>query len=298
MPELPEITALAERLADKVAGHTFAGAVPLSFSGLKTVVPPPESLIGDTVEAVGHRGKFLVFELSGIPFRPEDPATGWREKESRIGGPRLLVHLSQGGRVDIEAPPKTTKPKGAVVRLRFEGAPAVLLKEFGTERKAGWWVLGAGDDGPLARLGPDADSPEGEALLLESADTRRVHTILRDQRTIAGVGRGYSDDALHEAGISPFATLASLDRPARERVVTALRKVLADGLAAERRRTGGLPTKVGDHWVVHGRHGQPCPRCGTELRRISYDSHEVAYCPPCQTGGKILADRRLSRLVK
>jgi formamidopyrimidine-DNA glycosylase len=277
MPELPEITALAERLGEQVAGHAFAGAVPLSFSGLKTVVPGPETLVGARLDRIGRRGKFLVFDF---------------------GGPRLLVHLSQGGRVDVEDPPKTTKPKGAVVRLRFEGAPAILIKEFGTERKAGWWVLAEGDEGPLANLGPDVDSPEGEALLLESADTRRVHTILRDQRTIAGVGRGYSDDALHEARISPFAALASLDRPARERLVAALGKVLADGLEAERRRTGGLPPKVGDHWVVHGRHGQPCPRCGAALRRISYESHEVAYCPACQTGGKILADRRLSRLVR
>jgi formamidopyrimidine-DNA glycosylase len=277
MPELPEITALAERLGEQVAGHAFAGAVPLSFSGLKTVVPGPETLVGARLDHIGRRGKFLVFDF---------------------GGPRLLVHLSQGGRVDVEDPPKTTKPKGAVVRLRFEGAPAILIKEFGTERKAGWWVLAEGDEGPLANLGPDVDSPEGEALLLESADTRRVHTILRDQRTIAGVGRGYSDDALHEARISPFAALASLDRPARERLVAALGKVLADGLEAERRRTGGLPPKVGDHWVVHGRHGQPCPRCGAALRRISYESHEVAYCPACQTGGKILADRRLSRLVR
>ena len=277
MPELPEITALAERIDAKVAGHPFAGAVPLSFSGLKTVVPGPETLVGQELERVGRRGKFLVFEF---------------------GGPRLLIHLSQGGRVDIEDPPKTTKPKGAVVRLRFDGAPAILIKEFGTERKAGWWVVAEGDDGPLAKLGPDVDSPEGEALLLESDDRRRVHTLLRDQRTIAGVGRGYSDDALHEARISPFATLAALDRPIRERLVTALRKVLADGLEVERKRKGGLPPKVGDHWVVHGRHGQPCPRCGDDLRRVSYEAYEVAYCPACQTDGKILADRRLSRLVK
>jgi formamidopyrimidine-DNA glycosylase len=277
MPELPEITALAERLGEHVAGHAFAGAVPLSFSGLKTVVPGPETLVGLPVEGVGRRGKYLVF---------------------KFGGPRILVHLSQGGRVDVEDPPKTTKPKGAVVRLRFDGAPAILVKEFGTERKAGWWVVAEGDDGPLVKLGPDVDSPEGESLLLESDDRRRVHTLLRDQRTIAGVGRGYSDDALHEACISPFATLASLDRPARERLVEALRKVMADGLEVERRRKGGLPPKVGDHWVVHGRHGQPCPRCGTDLRRVSYESYEVAYCPPCQTGGKVLADRRLSRLVR
>jgi formamidopyrimidine-DNA glycosylase len=277
MPELPEITALAERIAAQVAGHPFAGAVPLSFSGLKTVVPGPETLVGRPVERVGRRGKFLVFEF---------------------GGPRLLIHLSQGGRVDVEDPPKTTKPKGAVVRLRFDGAPAILIKEFGTERKAGWWVVAEGDDGPLSKLGPDVDSPEGEALLLESDDRRRVHTLLRDQRTIAGVGRGYSDDALHEARISPFATLASLDRPTRERLVTALHKVLADGLEVERKRKGGLPPKVGDHWVVHGRHGQPCPRCGDDLRRVSYEAYEVAYCPACQTDGKILADRRLSRLIR
>src|SRR6266550_2677670 len=178
MPELPEITALAERLGAEVAGHAFAAAVPLSFSGLKTVVPGPETLTGRPVQSVGRRGKFLIFEFSG---------------------PRLLVHLSQGGRVDVEDPPKTTKPKGAVVRLRFDAAPAVLVKEFGTERKAGWWVLAEGDDGPLAKLGPDVDSPEGEALLLAGSDTGRLHPMLRDQRTIAGVGRGYSDDALHEA---------------------------------------------------------------------------------------------------
>jgi formamidopyrimidine-DNA glycosylase len=277
MPELPEITALAERIHARVAGHAFAGAVPLSFSGLKTVVPGPETLVGRPLEGVGRRGKYLVLEF---------------------GGPRILVHLSQGGRVDIEDPPKTSKPKGAVVRFRFEGAPAILVKEFGTERKAGWWVVAEGDDGPLVKLGPDVDSPEGEALLLESDDRRRVHTLLRDQRTIAGVGRGYSDDALHEACISPFATLASLDRPTRERLVEALRKVMAEGLEAERKRKGGLPPKVGDHWVVHGRHGRPCPRCGADLRRVSYESDEVAYCPPCQTGGRILADRRLSRLIR
>src|SRR5437763_5340617 len=150
VPELPEITALAERIADQVAGRPFAGAVPLSFSGLKTVVPPPESLVGATVEAVGRRGKFLIFEF---------------------GGPRLLIHLSQGGRVDIESPPKTTKPKGAVVRFEFRDRPSVLLKEFGTERKAGWWVLRADDDGPLAKLGPDPYSDEFETFVLDGTDT-------------------------------------------------------------------------------------------------------------------------------
>jgi formamidopyrimidine-DNA glycosylase len=277
MPELPEIAALAERLAGRFQGAALAGVTPLQFSALKTFAPSPESLVGQPLRAVGHRGKFLVLDF---------------------GGPRILIHLSQGGRVEVEDPAKTTRPKGAVARFTFSGAGAFLIKEYGTERKAGFWVVGEGDDGPLAVLGPDITSAEGERLLLESVDRRRIHTLLRDQRTVAGVGRGYSDDILHTARLSPYATLPALDAGERGRLVEAVRQVLADGLAAERQRTGGLPPKVGDHWIVHGRAGQPCPRCGADLRRISYESHEVTYCPPCQTGGKVLADRRLSRLVR
>jgi formamidopyrimidine-DNA glycosylase len=274
--------ALSERLHAAVAGSAFAGAVPYQFSALKTVVPGPESLVGATVHAVGRRGKFVVFEL-GPPAEPRA---------------RLLAHLSQGGRVDVEDPPKQTKPKGSVVRLRFEGRPSVLFKEYGTERKAGWWVLAPGDDGPLASLGPEPFSEEFAALILAGTDKRRIHTMLRDQRTVVGVGRGYADDILHHARLSPYATLATLSVDERQALVDATRSVLTDGLAAERKRSGGLPTKIGDHFTTHGRYGTPCPRCGTDLRRVSYDSHEVTYCPACQTGGKILADRRLSRLVR
>ncbi|MEW6153634.1 MAG: DNA-formamidopyrimidine glycosylase family protein [Actinomycetota bacterium] len=277
MPELPEVQAMAERLEEAVGGAVYSGAAPLQFSALKTAVPPPESLVGRRVTGVGRRGKFALFEL---------------------GGPRIAFHLSQGGRVDIEDPPKTTRPKGAVVRWRFAGRASVLLKEFGTERKAGWWVLAEGDEGPLARLGPEPLSDEFADFVRASEDSRRVHTILRDQRTVAGVGRGYTDDTLHRAGLSPYDSLRSLTPGQRDALLESLRAVLADGLAAERRRTGGLPTKVGDHWVVHGRHGTPCPRCGEGLRRVSYESYEVTYCPACQTGGKVLADRRLSRLVR
>ncbi|MEN3316245.1 MAG: formamidopyrimidine-DNA glycosylase [Acidimicrobiaceae bacterium] len=274
--------ALSERLHAAVAGSAFAGAVAYQFSALKTVVPGPESLVGTTVHAVGRRGKFVVFEF-GPPGEPRA---------------RLLAHLSQGGRVDVEDPPKQTKPKGAVVRLRFEERPSVLFKEYGTERKAGWWVLGPGDDGPLASLGPEPFSDGFAALILAGSDKRRIHTMLRDQRTVVGVGRGYADDILHLARLSPYATLAGLSGEERQALVDATRAVLTDGLAAERKRSGGLPTKIGDHFTTHGRYGTPCPRCGTDLRRVSYESYEVTYCPPCQTGGKILADRRLSRLVR
>jgi formamidopyrimidine-DNA glycosylase len=159
-------------------------------------------------------------------------------------------------------------------------------------------VLNAGDEGPLERLGPEPYSPEFEELVMTSTDNRRVHTWLRDQRTVAGIGRGYSDDILHRARLSPYAAVGKLDDGSRERLLAAVRSVLDEGLAEERKRTGGLPTKLGDHWIVHGRAGAPCPRCGETLRRVSYESHEIAYCPACQTGGKVLADRRLSRLVK
>ena len=151
------------------------------------------------------------------------------------------------------------------------------MREFGRERKAGWWVLAPGDDGPLAKLGPEPISDEFAEVVLEGSDGRRVHTILRDQRTVAGIGRGYSDDILHAAKLSPYASLASLSAEERRALFDAVRRVLLEALEVERRRSGGLPTKIGDHFTVHGRYGTPCPRCGDDLRRVSYESHEVTY---------------------
>jgi formamidopyrimidine-DNA glycosylase len=277
MPELPEVQAVSERLDAALAGATLERLDLLQFSSLKTFAPRPDELLGRTLDGVTRRGKFT---LMGF------------------GGPRLLFHLSQGGRVDVEDPPKATKPRGSVLRMRFAGRPSVLIKEFGTQRKAGWWVLAEGDDGPLARLGPEVLSDGFAVWVRVTDDQRRVHTILRDQRTVAGVGRGYSDDILHQAQLSPYASLGKLSNEERERLLASTRAVLDDALEVERRRVGGLPTKLGDHFVVHGKYGKPCPRCGEDLRRVSYESHEVTYCPACQTGGKILADRRLSRLIR
>jgi formamidopyrimidine-DNA glycosylase len=246
---MPQMQALAERIEAWLGGATFEGYEPLGFSGLKTAVPPPDELVGRTL--------------------------------------------------DFEQPPKRTRPKGSVVRWKFSDDKAVLLREFGTERKAGWWVLGPGDDGPLVGLGPEATSAEFAQWLRSSDDGRRVHTILRDQRTVSGVGRGYADDALHRAKLSPYASLKSLTAEERDRLLAAVLEVLEEGLERERGRTGGLSdNKLGEHFTVHGKAGLPCPVCGDDLKRVSYESHEVVYCPRCQTGGKVLADRRLSRLVK
>jgi formamidopyrimidine-DNA glycosylase len=279
VPELPQMQALAERLGDALTGKTLAGVEPLGFSALKTVAPAPESLIGQRVERVDRRAKYLILDFGAVG--------------------RILLHLSQAGRLDLEDPPKRTRAKGSVVRLRFDDAPAVLVREYGTERKAAWWVLAPGDDGPLERLGPEPDSDEFAELILRGDDRRRVHTLLRDQRTVSGVGRGYADDALWRARLSPYASLASLDADGRARLLDAVRGVMHDGLERERARTGGLSQpKLGEHFEVHARYGSACPRCGETLRRVSYESHEVTYCPHCQTGDKVLADRRMSRLVK
>ena len=284
MPELPQMQALAERLEAAIGGHRLIAADPLGFTALKTVTPPPDAVVGHVVEQVGRRGKYLVLDFDD--------------------GHRLMVHLSQAGRVDIEERPKTTRPKGAVVRLRLaapdgEPGPAVLVREHGTERKAAWWVLAPGDVGPLEGLGPEPDSDDFAELVLHGADARRIHTWLRDQRTVAGVGRGYADDALWRARVSPYAKLAQLDADHRAALLEAVRGVLRDGLVKERERTGGLAEpRLGTNFEVHGHAGDPCPRCGETLRRVSYESYEVVYCPTCQTDGKVLADRRLSRLVK
>jgi formamidopyrimidine-DNA glycosylase len=271
--------ALSERIADWLADATFEGYEPLGFSGLKTYEPAPDALVGARLDRVDRRAKYVSL---------------WFDS-----GLRIVFHLSQAGRLDFEQPPKRTKPKGSVARWRFSDGRAVLLREHGTERKAGWWVLAPGDDGPLAGLGPEATSDEFAEWVRASDDGRRIHTILRDQRTVAGVGRGYADDILHRAKLSPYASLKSLTSDERERLLAALHDVLTEGLERERGRQGGLSqNKLGEHFTVHGRAGVPCPVCGDDLKRVSYESHEVVYCPRCQTGGKVLADRRLSRLVK
>jgi formamidopyrimidine-DNA glycosylase len=279
MPELPEMQALSERIADAFVGASVAGIDVLGFAALKTVVPGPDALIGHAVKGVGRRAKYVMLEIDD--------------------GNRVVLHLSQAGRLDIEEPPKKTRPKGAAMRIRFDNGRAMLVREHGTERKAAWWVLAPGDDGPLDGLGPEPDSDEFAEVILHGKDKRRIHTVLRDQRTVAGIGRGYADDALHQAKISPYATLASLSDAQRAALLEAIRGTLAEALEGERRRTGGLSEpRLGDRFRIHNHSGTPCPVCGDGMRRVSFESYEITYCPTCQTGGKVLADRRLSRLVK
>ena len=287
MPELPEMQALAERLALFTEGRTLEKVDLLGFSSLKTFAPPVEELYGQEVRSITRRAKYLVWTFSE--------------------GPRIVMHLSQAGRVDTEVPVKKTRPRGSVARFVLSGSSpddserAVLVREHGTQRKASWWILAPGDDGPLEGLGPEPDSEAFAELVRTSTSSRRLHTDLRDQRVVAGIGRGWGDDILHRARLSPFATLGSLDAEERERLLAAITSVLAEALALERTRTGGLSeAKLGGRFAVHGRFGQPCPSpgCPDDLRRVSFESYEMTYCASCQTGGKVLADRRMSRLLK
>jgi len=174
------------------------------------------------------------------------------------------------------------------------------VREFGTQRKASWWVLAPGDEGPLAGLGPEVGSGAFAALIRTSDSRRHLSTDLRDQHVVAGIGRGWGDDILHRAQLSPFASLRSLTPEQREALLTAATDVLAEALELERGRKGGLSeSKLGGRFKVHGRVGEQCPTpCGDTLERVSFESYEMAYCPTCQTGGKVLADRRLSKLLK
>jgi formamidopyrimidine-DNA glycosylase len=280
--------ALSERLQALLAGTTLRRADLLGFSSLKTYDPSPDALKGHRLESVGRRAKYLVWMFDD--------------------GTRLVVHLSQAGRLDVEAPPKKTKPRGAVARFVFGAGDAgldgpgigILVREHGTQRKASWWVLAKGDDGPLAGLGPEPGSAEFAALIRSSDSNRQLTTDLRDQHFVSGIGRGWGDDILHRAKLSPFVSLRSLTPEQREALIDAATSVVAEALELERTREGGLSeAKLGGRFKVHNRFGQPCPTpCGDTLRRVSFESYEMSYCPTCQTGGKVLADRRLSRLLK
>ncbi len=278
--------ALSERLDALLAGATLERADLLGFSSLKTYAPRPEDLYGHTLRSVGRRAKYLIWEFDD--------------------GSRMVLHLSQAGRLDIEEPPKKTKPRGAVARFTFTTAGAspstvaVLVREYGTQRKASWWMLAPGDEGPLAGLGPEPGSDEFAEFIRTSDSRRHLTTDLRDQHVVSGIGRGWGDDILHRAKLSPFASLHSLTPDQREALLAAATDVLAEALDLERGREGGLSeAKLGGRFKVHNRVGELCPTpCGDTLRRVSFESYEMSYCPTCQTGGKVLADRRLSRLLK
>jgi formamidopyrimidine-DNA glycosylase len=280
MPELPEVQAHAERLADEFTGRVLVRFVPIKFTALKTAVPPPEEAYGSAVLGVGRRGKYLLLEFEAVQF---------------------AVHLMQGGRLLSDAK-QSAKPRGGQARFVFEGdGPALLLTEAGTERRAGVWCLPAASaltSPPLDKLGPDADQVTPEQMLeLLNAKNQRVHGFLRDQRAIAGLGRRLANEICHRARLSPFAMTRRLGPDGATKLVSAIEHTVGEGLAYERTRPDMSSSKDRPSGV-HKRTGEPCPVCSDTIRAVEYSGYTVHYCATCQTGGKVLADNTTSKFLK
>ena len=280
MPELPEVQAHAERLTDLFAGAVLAKFVPFNFTALKTALPRPEDAYGSALRRVHRRGKYLLLDFGDIHF---------------------VVHLMQGGRLLVDAQ-KSAKPRNGQARFVFEGdaVPALLLTEAGKERRAGVWCVRTADiDGPpLNRLGPDALGATAASLTQAFAATNmRVHGFLRDQHQIAGLGRMLANEVCHRAHMSPFAMTGKLGAEGAATVAAAIHDAIDDGLTYERTRTD-MSSSADRPGRVHNRVGQPCPECGDAIRSVSYSGYTVAYCPTCQTGGKVLADNTTSKFLK
>jgi formamidopyrimidine-DNA glycosylase len=278
VPELPEVQAHAERLTEQFAGHQLIKFQPFTFTALKTAVPKPEVAYGLPLERVGRRGKYLKLQFRQVTF---------------------VVHLMQGGRLLVDQK-QSLKPRNGQARFVFAEAPALTLTEAGTERRAGVWCIAnnAIDGPPLDRLGPEALEVTPEALAASFAKTNmRIHGYLRDQHQIAGLGRMLANEVCHRAKISPFAMTGKLGADGATAVVTGIHEAIEDGLAYERTRSD-MSSSADRPGRVHGRVGQPCPVCGDTIRSVSYSGYTVAYCPTCQTGGKVLADNTTSRFLK
>ena len=279
MPELPEVQAHAERLTDAYRGDALARFQPITFTALKTAVPTPDGAYGHPLERIGRRGKYLLMEFAPLTF---------------------VVHLMQGGRLKDDEK-QSPKPRGGQARWRFEDGRALLLTEAGTERRAGVWCVPAGEEltsPPLADLGPEAMEVTPAELATRFAEhPMRLHTFLRNQRCIAGIGRRLANEVCHRAKLSPFAATAKLGLAGAEKVVAAIHDAVDEGLEFERGRPD-MSSSADRPGRVHKRTGEPCPVCGDTIREVQYSSYTVSYCPTCQTGGKVLADNTTSRFLK
>jgi formamidopyrimidine-DNA glycosylase len=278
MPELPEIQAHAERLDTAFAGATLQGFRALAFTALKTATPPPEAAVGQSLVFVGRRGKHLLLDFGEATF---------------------VVHLMQGGRLKVDEK-QAAKPRFGQARWTFTDGRALLLTEAGTERKAGVWVV-AGDpeeQEPLLGLGPDADKVDATRLATLLAEhPMRLHGFLRDQHIIAGMGRLLANEVCHRARLSPFANTAKLDHDDVAQLAEAIQVCIGEGMAFERGLTE-MSSSADRPSHVHHRVGEPCERCGDAIRSVEYVRYTVAYCPTCQTGGKVLADNTTSKFLK
>jgi formamidopyrimidine-DNA glycosylase len=283
VPELPEVESLARFLGERATGRTVTRAELGSLSALKTYDPPLSALVGRSVGGTGRRGKYLFVDIGDLV---------------------LVTHLARGGWVQWRDALTTSKAKPGrgplALRLGLDDGSGFDVTEQGTEKRLALWVVrDVADVERVARLGPDPLDPTFELGPLLADRRAQIKGVLTDQSVIAGIGNAYSDEALHVAKLSPFKRADSLKPDEVARLQAAIVSVLTDAVV----RSAGLPAaglkaEKKSGMRVHGRAGQPCPECGDTVREVSFSTTSLQYCPTCQTGGKPLADRRLSRLLK
>jgi formamidopyrimidine-DNA glycosylase len=281
MPELPEVEITARRLDAALSGQEVESALAPGVNALKTFDPPLASLTGRHVAGVRRRGKHLIVDFDG--------------------GLSLLVHLMSAGRLQLFD--KRAGPRDRTSRLlvRLASGGELRLREFGT-RQAAWVKLLRSeellDDDSLAGLGPEA-WPEPPPLEEVLDAPRPLHAMLRDQHVIAGIGRSWVDEILWTSRLSPFKRADDLDESERDELRVAIAEELGRAIAHYEDVVAlPIPDKLPMPLRVHRHEGEPCPRCSTTLAAVHFEDYVIAYCPSCQTGGRTLKDRRLSRLLK
>jgi formamidopyrimidine-DNA glycosylase len=275
VPELPEVEAWVRELDPLVSRSPIEKAGPAHIATLKTFAPPLGELDGRRFEGARRRGKNLLF-----PVEDSDLV--------------LRVHLMSAGRLRY-VPPGGKTPKTSMFRLRFSDGGELILTEGGKKKRAGVWLVSSEQlDEDLGHLGPDALELDTAALReILTRERRQLHPLLRDQRAIAGIGRAHANEILLRARLSPFKVSTELSDDEVEGLSEAIRKDLTRAL--ELREQGKGDPIV---YLVHNRLGEPCPQCGTPIARVDFEEHTIYYCPSCQTGGRLLKDRRLSRLLR
>jgi formamidopyrimidine-DNA glycosylase len=275
VPEYPEIEAWRRALDEPVSTFPIEKAGPAHIATLKTFDPPLSVLEGRRFEGVERRAKRLLFPTAD-------------------GELVLLVHLMTAGRLRYLTPGEQ-RPKSPALRLRFRGGAELILTEAGKKKRAGVWLLEPeAAEAELAHLGPEANELDAEGLgNILAADSRRLHSLLRDQRAIAGIGRAWANEILHTAQLSPYALSRDLDSEEVARLAAAIDSELKRGL--ELRERGAKDKRT---YRVHDKLGEPCHVCGAPIARVDFEEHTIYYCPDCQTGGRVLKDRRLSRLLR
>ena len=281
MPELPEVEITARRIGAAVAGARVSSALAPGVNALKSFDPPLSALAERTFTGVNRRGKLFVIEFDD--------------------GLAALVHLMSAGRLQLYDRQASLRDRTSRVLLRLEDGRELRLREFGTKQRAWLKVLpaeGVAEEETIAALGPDAwPDPPPFAELLDAP--RPLYALLRDQHVIAGIGRSWVDEILHSAMLSPFKRGAELVEGEAERLRTETIAQLGAAIEHyERTLSLPIPDKLPMPLSIHRRKGEPCPRCGEELEAVFYEDYVMCYCPSCQTGGKVMKDRRLSRLLK